>query len=138
MKIAIISARYLEQHAIEAFFGEIFGYGQARVTVSILTIVIEVKQALIIKFARGRFQCALPRGLSDVRQTGTATISSLYTKWELGRAGDDEGIGRFHTLSQLMKGSSEEKKKKHSEYILVCWHGTVLSHAIKRCSVSCT
>jgi hypothetical protein len=39
MKIAIISARYLEQHAIEAFFGEIFGYGEARVSVSILATV---------------------------------------------------------------------------------------------------
>lgn len=48
MKIAIISARYLEQHALEAFFGELFGVGQARVT-----------------FARGRFQCRLPRALSE-------------------------------------------------------------------------
>lgn len=42
MKIAIISARYLEQHAIEEFFGEIFGYGEARVSVSILAIAAEL------------------------------------------------------------------------------------------------
>jgi hypothetical protein len=34
MKIAIISARYMEQNAIEAFLGQVFGFGQARVTVS--------------------------------------------------------------------------------------------------------
>lgn len=35
MKIAIISARYLEQHAIEAYFKDLFGPGQARVTVGL-------------------------------------------------------------------------------------------------------
>jgi hypothetical protein len=34
MKVAIIKATYLEQHAIEAFFGQLFGYGVASVTVS--------------------------------------------------------------------------------------------------------
>ncbi|KAH7345789.1 hypothetical protein BKA66DRAFT_478783 [Pyrenochaeta sp. MPI-SDFR-AT-0127] len=47
MKIAIVSARYIEQHALEAFFGQVFGYGKARVT-----------------WTRGRFQCTLPRALT--------------------------------------------------------------------------
>jgi hypothetical protein len=34
MKIAIVSARYMDQNALESFFGQVFGYGQARVTVS--------------------------------------------------------------------------------------------------------
>ncbi|KAF2030940.1 hypothetical protein EK21DRAFT_111393 [Setomelanomma holmii] len=47
MKIAIVSARYMEQNAIEAFFGQIFGFGQARVM-----------------WTRGKFQCMLPRALT--------------------------------------------------------------------------
>jgi len=38
MKIAIIKSTYMEQHAIEAFFGEVFGYGKARVTVSMSSV----------------------------------------------------------------------------------------------------
>ena len=34
MKIVIISARYMEQNALEEFFGKTFGAGQASVTVS--------------------------------------------------------------------------------------------------------
>jgi hypothetical protein len=33
MKVAIVSARYLAQPALESFFGEVFGYGQAEVKV---------------------------------------------------------------------------------------------------------
>jgi hypothetical protein len=67
MKIAIVSARYMEQHAIEAFFGEVFGYGQARVTVSQSLTCLKVKLLIATQWARGRFQCALPRALSHVR-----------------------------------------------------------------------
>jgi hypothetical protein len=34
MKVAMISARYMDQHAIESYLLQIFGYGQAYVTVS--------------------------------------------------------------------------------------------------------
>lgn len=33
MKVAIIQARYLEQHALEAYLEQIFGFGRASVTV---------------------------------------------------------------------------------------------------------
>ncbi|KAF2134964.1 hypothetical protein P153DRAFT_362673 [Dothidotthia symphoricarpi CBS 119687] len=47
MKVAMISARYMEQHAVEDFLGQVFGYGKAQVT-----------------WTRGRFQCLLPRALT--------------------------------------------------------------------------
>ncbi|KAH4242326.1 hypothetical protein HBH64_008050 [Parastagonospora nodorum] len=52
MPVVIVSARYTEQHALEAFFGLVFGYGQARVTLT-----------------RGRFQCTLPRTLTAAEVT---------------------------------------------------------------------
>ncbi|KAH7081174.1 hypothetical protein BKA63DRAFT_503303 [Paraphoma chrysanthemicola] len=48
MKIAIVSARYMEQNAIESFFAEVFGFGQTRVT-----------------WTRGKFQCTIPRALTS-------------------------------------------------------------------------
>ncbi|KAH6625484.1 hypothetical protein C7974DRAFT_396160 [Boeremia exigua] len=47
MKVAIVSARYMAQPALEAFLCDVFGYGQVQV-----------------KWTRGRFQCTLPRALS--------------------------------------------------------------------------
>lgn len=43
VKIYMIPARYMEQNALEAFLGELFGYGIAQVTVSVLdyTFVLE-------------------------------------------------------------------------------------------------
>ncbi|KAH3919718.1 hypothetical protein HBH56_017890 [Parastagonospora nodorum] len=52
MQVVIVSARYTEQNALEAFFGQVFGYGQARVT-----------------WTRGRFQCTLPRALTPTEVT---------------------------------------------------------------------
>jgi hypothetical protein len=37
MKLAIISARYMDQHAIEIYLSQIFGYGVVYVTVSLKT-----------------------------------------------------------------------------------------------------
>jgi hypothetical protein len=38
MKVAIIQARYLEQHALEAYLEQIFGVGRASVTVRSETV----------------------------------------------------------------------------------------------------
>jgi hypothetical protein len=68
MKIAIVSARYMDQHALEDFFGQIFGDGQARVTVSSDVDRPQVSPLTIIQWARGHFQCYLPRALKPVRR----------------------------------------------------------------------
>jgi len=38
MKVALISARYMDQHAIESYLAQVFGYGLAYVTVSLILI----------------------------------------------------------------------------------------------------
>ncbi|UPX10467.1 uncharacterized protein EKO05_0001125 [Ascochyta rabiei] len=44
----VVPGRYIDQHALEVYFGKVFGYGKAQVTC-----------------VRGAFQCTLPRALTQ-------------------------------------------------------------------------
>ena len=45
MKVAMISARYMDQYAIEGYLVQIFGYGQAYVSVSSKRVCIDWMKA---------------------------------------------------------------------------------------------
>lgn len=66
MQVVFVSARYTEQNALEAFFGQVFGYGQARVTVGQALHILIFKLLTAMQWTRGRFQCTLPRALTSV------------------------------------------------------------------------
>lgn len=66
MQVVIVSARYTEQDALEEFLGQVFGYGQARVTVGSPLHVFAFELLTPMQWTRGRFQCTLPRALTPV------------------------------------------------------------------------
>ena len=45
VKTYMIPARYMEQDAIEAFLGRLFGYGKAQVTVSVLEYALVIAKS---------------------------------------------------------------------------------------------
>ena len=49
MKVAIVSARYMDQHALEDYLAQIFGYGQASVTVKLRNFTFRMNDLLISK-----------------------------------------------------------------------------------------
>ncbi|KAF2748388.1 hypothetical protein M011DRAFT_485674 [Sporormia fimetaria CBS 119925] len=68
MPVATISARYLDQAALETYLGRVFGHGEA--TVKVFSADNLATNCLIdaVQWARGQFHCIIPRDLTEAEK----------------------------------------------------------------------